>query len=58
MSPQDITSRFLQGVNRVAVGQPTLGVGLVADGEHPSVGHRDGGNASANRGVPKSLGPA
>ena len=49
MSPQDITSGFLQGVNRVAVG-------LVSHGEHPSVRHRDRGKAGADRGGPKSLG--
>ena len=51
MSPQDVTSRFLQGVNGVAVG-------LVAHGEHPSFGHRNRGKAGADRGIPKSLGAA
>ena len=51
MSPQNITSRFLQGINRVAVG-------FVAHGEHPSIGNRDGGNANANLGIPQSLGAA
>ena len=51
MSPQNFTSRFLHGLNRVAVG-------FVAHGEHPPAGNRDGGNTSADRGIPKSLGPS